>query len=72
MKEKLVNTIIRIIYIISTLLILAGALFQIQHYAYGSTLFFTGFILGTIVTVLNTIRLKRKNRKLEEQLREKE
>ena len=72
MKEKQVNIIIRIIYIISTLLILAGALFRIQHYAYGSTLFFTGFILGMIVTVLNTIRLKRKNRKLEEQLREKE
>ncbi len=72
MTDKHVNAIIRIIYILATMLILAGVIFRMKHFPIGTSLFFIGFFIGSVATIFNTIRLKRKNKKLEEQLREKE
>jgi len=72
MNDKRVNSIIKIIYIVATILILAGAIFRIQHYANGSSIFFTGFIIGTVATIFNTIRLKKKSKNLEKQFKQKE
>ncbi len=70
MKDKQINAIIGITFIVAAILVLAGAFFRIRYYPNGSLILLIGAILGTAATVANAIRLKRKNKELEEQLKQ--
>ncbi len=66
MNKKKNDQLINILYTISAIIVLMGALFKLQHWAHGNILFIYGFILGIIVITYDTIRLKKIIKKLEE------
>lgn len=72
MNDKQVNNLLKIFYGIATLMVLTGAYFKIQHYSNGGTILIIGFIMGSIVTSFDITRLKKRNKYLEEKLKEKE
>ncbi|MCK3684235.1 hypothetical protein [Maribellus sp. YY47] len=60
MTEKQVNSIIGVIYSIAAIMVLAGAFFKVQHYPNGLSILLYGFMLGTVTSTFDTIRLKKK------------
>ena len=68
MTEKQVTSIIGIIYSIATIMVLVGAFFRLQHYANGLSILLFGFMLGAVTSSYDTFRLKKKIKRLEEQL----
>ncbi len=72
MNEKQINSLIGIIYNLSAIMVLIGAFFKLQHYPHGLSLLITGFILGTVASTFDNTRLKRKVKRLEEQIKLKD
>lgn len=72
MTHKQVNSTVKIVYAIAAIMVLAGAIFKLEHYPNGLYISITGFILGTATTTFEIIRLKKKNKSLEEQLDKKD
>jgi len=70
MNEKQINLLIGILYTLSALLLLAGAFISLQQNQSGLTWIIGGFMLGTVVSLFDTFRLKKKIRHLEQQLRQ--
>ena len=70
MNEKQINLLIGILYTLSALLLLAGAFISLQQNQSGLTWIIRGFMLGTVVSLFDTFRLKKKIRHLEQQLRQ--
>lgn len=68
MNNKTTDRIISILYSLSATAILLGAFFKIQHYPNGNLLLCGGFIIGTMVSIFDTLRLKKINKTLEERL----
>jgi len=66
MKTTKIERLINILYSFSAVVILLSALFKIQHYPNGNLLLWGGFILGTIVSTYDNIRLKKIIKNLEE------
>jgi hypothetical protein len=60
--DKLMNTLI----VISSIVILVGAFFQLQHYPYGKTILWVGFLANMILSSFELNRLKKIIKKLEE------
>lgn len=71
MTDKHVNTVIGIIYTMAAVLVLIGAFFTIQHYPNGISILVIGFMLGSTISAVETSRLKKKIKRLEEQLKQK-
>lgn len=72
MKETQVNTLLKIIYMLSSVMVLLGAFFKLQHYPHGMTFLLLGFLMGAVCSFYDVGRLKKKNKQLEEQLKQKE
>ncbi len=72
MNDKQINNLIKYFYGISTIMVLVGAYFKIQHYSNGWLLLIVGFIIGSITTSFELTRLKKRNKYLEDKLKEKE
>jgi uncharacterized membrane protein len=68
MNEQQINTMINIFYGISTMLVLTGAFFKLQHYPNGILILLIGFMLGSVISAYETSRLKKKIKRLEEQI----
>jgi hypothetical protein len=66
MNEKRIDRIINILYAFAAISVLLGAFFRLQHYPYGSHMFWGGSIVGIIVSTYDNIRLKKIIKKLEE------
>jgi len=71
MTDKQANTVIGIIYTIAAVLVLIGAFFTIQHYPNGFSILIIGFILGNVISAVETSRLKKKIKILEEEIKPK-
>jgi uncharacterized membrane protein YciS (DUF1049 family) len=71
MTDKQVNTTVGILYIIATSLVLTGAFLMLQHHPYGMRILLAGFIAGSLISSFETFRLKKKIKRLEEQLNRK-
>ncbi len=69
MNDKKNDALIGKFYGISSAAVLLGAFFKLQHYPYGIEILIGGFVLGTIVSFYDTYRLKKKVKRLEEQLK---
>jgi len=59
MSNELVGKIMKSLLFISTLAILAGALFKLQHWAYGEQILMSGFIVNFILRGYEISRLKK-------------
>ena len=66
MKENKPDQLVNGLYLVAAIAILLGAFFRIQHYPYGSALFFGGLIIGTITSFIHISVLKKTIKKLEE------
>lgn len=71
MTDKQQETAFGIIYIIATLMIILGAILKFQHNPQGQLILLYGFILGSVAGTFDTFRLKKKIKRLEEQLDQK-
>ena len=71
MTEKQVTSVIGIIYFIAAVMVLAGAFVKLQHYPNGLSILLFGFMLGAVTSSFDTFRLKKKIKRLEEQLNQK-
>ncbi len=72
MNDNQINTMIKIFYGISTIIVLIGAFFKLQHYPNGLLILLIGFILGSATSSYDTFRQKKKIKSLEEELKQKE
>lgn len=72
MNEKRINSLIGVIYNLSAILVLIGAFFKLQHYPHGLSMVITGFTLGTLTSWVDNYRLKKKVKRLEEQIKVKD
>ncbi|WP_372644741.1 hypothetical protein [Ancylomarina sp.] len=70
MNDKQIIKLIGIFYGLSTLLVLMGAFFRLQHYPNGLAILVIGFMIGTATSSFDTFRLKKKIKKLEEQIKQ--
>ena len=70
MTDKQVTAVIGIFYSIGAVMVLVGAFFRLQHYPNGLSLLFLGFMLGAVTSSVDTFRLKKKIKRLEEQLKQ--
>ena len=70
MTEKQVTAVIGIFYSIGAVMVLVGAFFRLQHYPNGLSILFLGFMLGAVTSSVDTFRLKKKIKRLEEQLKQ--
>ncbi len=66
MKENKPDQLVNRLYLVAAIAVLLGAFFRLQHYPYGSTLFFGGLILGTVTSFIHISGLKKTIKKLEE------
>lgn len=71
MTDKQQNTASGIIYFIATLIVILGAILRLQHNPHAPLILLSGFVLGTVAGALDTSRLKKKIKRLEEQLNQK-
>lgn len=71
MTDQHINTMIKIFYGISAILVLIGAFFKLQHYPNGLSILLIGFTLGSATSSYNTFRQKKKIKSLEEKLKQK-
>lgn len=71
MTDKQVNTVIEINHSIAAGLVLIGAFFKIQHYPNGFLILIIGFTLGSVTSFVDTLRLKKRIKTLEEKLKKK-
>ncbi|GET26142.1 hypothetical protein [Prolixibacter sp. NT017] len=65
MRNKRTETLLNILYNTSWFLVLAGALFKLQHWPYGTSLLWFGFIFGSIISSIQNMQLKKRIRELE-------
>jgi hypothetical protein len=65
MNRKQVDKLMMILISGSTFLILVGAFFSLQHYAYGQPIFWIGILTSLILNGLEIDRLKRIIKELE-------
>ena len=72
MNEKRINSLIGVTYNLSAILVIIGAFFKLQHDPHGLSLIITGFMLGSIISWVDNYRLKKKVKRLEEQLQIKD
>ena len=70
MTEKQLTAVIGIFYSIGAVMVLVGAFFRLQHYPNGLSILFLGFMLGAVTSSFDTFRLKKKIKRLEEQLKQ--
>ncbi|WP_319482874.1 LapA family protein [uncultured Draconibacterium sp.] len=70
MTDKQVTAVIGIFYFTGAVMVLVGAFFRLQHYPNGLSLLFIGFMLGAVSSSFDTFRLKKKIKRLEEQLKQ--
>lgn len=68
MTDKQVTKVIGFLYFIGVVMVLTGAFFRLQHYPYGLSLLFLGFMLGAVSSAFDISRLKKKIKRLEKQL----
>ena len=66
MNRKQVEKLIRVFTFISSLLILTGAIFQLQHYPYGEIILWIGILLTFLLNSWEIGILKRRIKELEE------
>jgi hypothetical protein len=71
MTDKQVTKMVGILYTVATGLVIAGAFFMLQHHPYGLRILMAGFIAGSLISTFDTSRLKKKIKRLEEQLNRK-
>jgi uncharacterized membrane protein len=71
MNDKQVNTTVGILYTAAAGLVIAGAFLMLQHHPNGLLFLLAGFIAGSLISSFDTFRLKKKIKRLEEQLKTK-
>ncbi|MBW6537736.1 MAG: hypothetical protein K0B11_22190 [Mariniphaga sp.] len=71
MNDKQVNRTVGILYTVATGLVITGAFLMLQHHPYGLRILLAGFIAGSLINSFDTFRLKKKIKRLEEQLNAK-
>ena len=67
MNDKQVEKLMKVLIGISAFLILAGALFKLQHYQNGNLILYIGFWTFFILSVYENNRLRRIIKKMETQ-----
>ncbi len=68
MNRKQVDKLMRILIPASTVLILVGAFFSLQHYPYGNMIFWTGILTSLILSGFEIDRLKKIIKELEKKV----
>lgn len=71
LTDKQVNTTVGILQTIAAGLIITGAFLMLQHHPYGLRILLAGFIAGSLISSFHTSRLKKKIKRMEEQLKAK-
>ncbi len=66
------DLIVNVMYTLSAFTVLMGALLKIIHYTNSYLIIIIGFVAGALISCYDTIRLKRRIKQLEEQLKLKE
>jgi len=66
------NLIINVMYALSAFTVLLGAFLRIINYTNSNLLIIIGFVAGALTICYDSIRLKRRIKQLEEQLKLKE
>lgn len=59
MSKEMIDTIMKSLIVISALLILAGALFKLQHWPHGDSLFTVGLYANIILSSFEISRLRK-------------
>lgn len=72
MNKKTTEKFINILYTTCAVAVLIGAFFKLQHYPYGSQLVWIGIVVGTVVSIYDTLRLKKTIKILEHRNKEAE
>ena len=65
MNEKTIDRLINILYTLCAIAVLLGAFFKLQHYPHGSQLLWSGFVVGTLVSFIDNLRLRKMIKELE-------
>jgi hypothetical protein len=65
MNRKQLDKLMNVLLAISSVAILIGAFFQLQHYPYGKTMMWIGFLTNLVLSSFEIIRLKRIIKELE-------
>ena len=68
MNDTKIDLMIKIFYVIGAITILIGAIFKIQHYQYGNSILIIGFVIESMIFSYDNSRLKKRIKKLEEQI----
>ncbi|WP_430972279.1 hypothetical protein [Sunxiuqinia rutila] len=65
MNKQLTDTLMHVLLVLSTVSILAGVIFKIQHYPYGSELMYYGLIAHFVIGSLEMNRLRKRLKELQ-------
>lgn len=65
MTKKQINTLMTILLNVAAVLVLIGAIFELQHWAYGNPILWTGLGASIILGRIEIDRLKQKIKTLE-------
>lgn len=68
MNRKQVDKLMRLLLLNSSVLILAGAFFSLQHYPYGKPILWVGIWADLILSGFEIIRLRKIIKELEEKV----
>ncbi len=66
MSESNLNNLMNFLLTLSAMAILIGALFKVQHWPYGDTLLWSGFVSQSILGSIEISRLKKIIKKLDD------
>jgi len=70
MNEKQINNLMAVFYAISAIFVITGAFLKIQHSPYSFSVLIIGFMSGTVISSLDTYLLRKKIKKLEDQIKQ--
>jgi len=62
------RTFIKITYLLSTLLVLAGTVMILTHTNHGRLALYAGFIIGTFVSIIDRNLLMKENKQLKDKI----
>lgn len=66
------RTFIKITYLLSTLLVLAGTVLILTHTDHGRLALYAGFIIGTFVNIVDRNLLMKENKQLKDKIMQME
>ncbi len=67
MKKDQKDKLFKLLYVVASLLVLAGALFKLRNHPNGDFMLFAGFISGSLISGFEIHGLKKEIKELEKQ-----